>query len=261
VEDEERDFLKRLTPGYLEQLTRGIADFADFGVTAGLAAYCILELRSTGNFGLQPSSYATAAETQAGVILGIAAGFAAAAFFMLLPIGRVFGTSRPAKTDEVPPAPIDVVSVGLGGREPSPRPLTPLIRAELRGYAMAAFGFATLVVALYVPISRSLPSALPFVVPAGLLGLLLYLWSRVARLQRLCRTGTEVEGRLVGVDVGDDRQMLARYEYSFRGRTRRVTNNSWLGRRSALRYGERIIVLLDPLEPQDAVILGRLPNT
>ena len=150
---------------------------------------------------------------------------------------------------------------GIDGREPSARPLAPLIAAELRTYAIAAFGIAALIFVLLAPVTQRAPALLPLLYPAGLLGFVVYVWSRVARLQRLCRTGAEVEGRLVGVDVDDDRQMLARYEYSFRGQTGRVTNNSWLGRRFALRHGERIIVLLDPLKPHDAVILGRLPNT
>lgn len=248
-------------PTYLENLTRGIADFADFGIIAGLTAYCILESRSTGSFGFQPSSYATFAETRAGVILGLGAGFAAVAFLLLLPIGRTFGSSRPAKKDwsQFPTAPVD--GVGVDGGEPSPRSLAPLILAELRGYVIAAFMVAALAVFLYSPVSRFMPPLTPLVYPGALVGFLAYVWARVARLQRLCRTGTEVEGRLVGVDVGRERQMLARYEYKFRGRTRRVTNNSWLGRRAAVRHGERIIVLLDPLKPEDAVILGPLPNT
>lgn len=246
---------------YIENLLRGVADFADFGVIVGLSAYVVLESRNTGNFGLQPSSYPTFAETRAGVILGIAAGFGAAAFLFVLPIGRVLGSSRPRKfgAHQLPAVPVE--AVGIDGAEPSPRSLARLIMAELRGYVIAAFMVATLAFVLTTPVSRFMPSILPLVYPAALLGFLYYVWSRASRLQRLCATGAEVEGRLVGVDVGRDRQMLARYEYTFGGRTRRVTNNSWLGRRAAVRYGERIIVLLDPHKPEDAVILGRLPNT
>lgn len=246
---------------YLENLTRGVADFADWGVIVGLSAYFILESRNTGSFGFQPSSYPTFAETRAGVILGIAAGFGAAAFLMLLPIAHAFGSFRPGKSRafQFPADPVD--GVGVDGGEPSPRPLTRLIPAELRGYVIAALMVAAVAFALSTPVSRFMPSVLPILYPAALLGFLFYLWSRVSRLQRLCRTGAEVEGRLVGVDVGKERQMLARYEYKFGGRTRRVTNNSWLGRRAAVRHGERIIVLLDPLKPEDAVILGPLPTT
>ena len=246
---------------YVENLSRGVADFADFGVFLGLLAYFFLEARNTGSFGFQPSSYPTFAETRAGVILGIAAGFGAVAFLFMLPIGRVIGSSRPRKfgAHQLPAVP--VAAVGIDGAEPSPRSLTRLILAELRGYVITALMVAALAFVLTTPVSRFMPSILPLVYPAALLGFLYYLWSRVSRLQRLCGTGTEVEGRLVGVDVGSDRQMLARYQYTFGGRTRRVTNNSWLGRRAAVRHGERITVLLDPHKPDDAVILGRLPNT
>ena len=245
---------------YVENLLHGLADFADFGIFVGFTAYFILELRNTGSFGFQSSSYTTFEETRAGVILGIAAAFGAAGFLMLLPIGHTFGSSRPRKAVALQFPAGSVEGVGIDGGEPSPRPLAPLILAELRGYVITALMLGAGALVLNTHVSRFMPVLEPVVYPAALLTLLMYLWSRVARLQRLCQTGTEVEGHLVGIDVGRERQMLARYEYEFRGRTRRVTNDSWLGRRAAVRHGERIIVLLDPLKPEDAVILRRLPS-
>jgi hypothetical protein len=246
------------TPGYVSKIAKASPFVIDVGVSAGLAVYCVLEFGSTGSFGWQRSVYATPSETKAGVLLGISAGFLAAGWLYLHPITRLFGGRSPKarQLEAVPTGP-----TGLRGNDPSPRSLPRLLLGDISTIVLVGFGFMALVGVLLVPAASYAPEALSALSAAGLLGFLAFVWSRVARLRRLCRTGAEVEGRFVKLDSDDTGNVTARYSYSYGGVQGEVSNGSWFLKRLAMRYGERVIVLLDPRTPGDAVILGRYPTS
>jgi len=221
------------TPGYGGRLAAALPGGIDLGVLFGLALYSLLEFASTGSFGWQRSSYATAAETKAAVMLGIGAGLAAVGWYFLMPFGRLF----------------------------SPRSFAFLLVGEIDTVVLGAFGVAVLMGVLLFPIGTYLPQAFPYVIPVGLLAFGAFLWSRIARLRRLCRIGAEVEGLLLKVDTGSDGAKTARYGYTFSGMPFMVSNSSWWLKALALRHGDHVIVLVDPRNPGDAVILGRFPTT
>lgn len=246
-------------PGLPARGLRAIVLAADVGVPAGLVLYCILEFGSTGGFLMQRPMYATPEETRAAVLLGIGAGFVAVAWFFLQPIGRLFAIGNPRTSGR--PISEPLVATGLEGREPSPRSLSFLLLGETTNFFLATFGVLALMGGLLIPVQSYLPEALPYIFPGGLLLLVWFIWSRVARLRRLCRIGAEVEGRLAAVLAGDEGSKTAHYEYFFDGQRGDVTNTSWWLKRLALRHGDRVIVLVDPRNPDDAVILGRYPTS
>jgi len=243
-------------PGDIRRIRAALC--ADLGIAAGLALYFLLEFASTGSFGFQRSSYASPAETKAAVLLGIGAGVAAAGWLFLHPIGRLLAPRAPQDSMEPEPPPVD--PTGLDGKEPSPRSLAFLVLGELRTYFMAALGFLTLAGLLAMTVVGYVPQVFPYLIPAAIAAFCVYVWSRVRRLQGLCRTGAEVEGRLLKVDTDQDGEKTARYRYEYRGAPHEISNSSWWLRSLALRHGERIIVLLDQRHPDDAVILGRYPS-
>jgi hypothetical protein len=183
----------------------------------------------------------------------------AAAWFFLKPFGRLYAIGSPRESQGHMPEPL--VAIGLEGREPSPRSLPFLLLGETTNFLMATFGVFALIGGLLIPLQSYVPEALPYLFPGAFLLLVMFIWSRVTRLRRLCRLGAEVEGRLIAVDTDDEGGKTARYAYSLRGQHGEVSNSSWWHKRLALRHGERVIVLVDPREPSDAVILGRLPST
>ena len=246
------------TPGYGGRLAAALPGGIDLGVLFGLALYSLLEFASTGSFGWQRSSYATAAETKAAVMLGIGAGLAAVGWYFLMPFGRLF-SPRPLGWDAPEPEPSG--ALGLEGKEPSLRSFAFLLVGEIDTVVLGAFGVAVLMGVLLFPIGTYLPQAFPYVIPVGLLAFGAFLWSRIARLRRLCRIGTEVEAILLKVDTASDGEKTARYGYTFRGMPFMVSNSSWWLKALALRHGDHVIVLVDPRKPGDAVILGRFPTT
>lgn len=253
-----QSYIARLVYGFTVRTGR-VASSIDLGIIVGLALYCLYEFVSTGSFGFQRSSYRTAGETEAAIILGIGAGVAATLWFLVWPIERLFGSPTLSPPEDAEPFPAE--PAGIDGGPPSHRSLFLLMLGETRTYFLAAVGVLLLIGVLYVPLGRYVSNADVYLSAAGLLIFLAFMWRRVARLLRLCRVGVEVEGRLQAVTrASSDGEKTARYVYQYRGRPGSISNSSWLMERLALRHGEHIVVLIDPRHPDDGVILGRHPS-
>jgi hypothetical protein len=240
----------------LEDNSRRTPTAADLGVITGLALYCALEFGSTGSFGWQRSSYVSATEAKAAILLGIASGFAAAGWWFIRPLYTVSAlrTGSASTENGLLPQP-----QGLRGNKPSKRSLPSLLVGEAMVLFFGAIALFGLAVASVTPLLAYVPVAVPYLLVGTAVLFVLFLRSRIGRLRRLIRTGAEVEGRLLYAPIGwGDGPFTARYAYSYRGQSKQITNTSVISKGLALRHGKRVIVLCDPRNPGDAVILGRL---
>jgi hypothetical protein len=253
-----------------EQITRALerlrslspSEVADRTVSGTLIAVFLLGLLATGFFGFSNSAIGISQlEMRSDVAVSLLALGAGLLWGWLAPISRLAGARQGAapETPEIGVVTAVIGPLGLNGAPPSPRPLWLLLRREVGDLisllVVLICGGVFAFLAAY-QLGISVRDAAIGIVGIALVLLVAATTARVRTLRRLCATGVEIEANIDDVSTagsGENRRYVAQYHYFFAGRSFPLRISGML-HRSVTRFGERPVVLVDPADPNSAVI-------